>query len=266
MGSYLKHNCIILCGAVLCCVVLRCVISNHTIYYIYILYRIASHHIISHHVISYHIILYHDTEYNKRQKVITHVHFICAGATFSSASSHFPKMNCFNTSDIPVFFFNKLLILMFITDEKTQTSLTYHPTRLNGGNTIVLHSLSNLFIFILSLAIILQTFSNVFLPNRRQDNAWTNVDHDAWRHMASQSHNELIIPIISAELTYPITRLRPVTIWGQMFIYTWDQHSILAPYNTTRAPRALVYIWHWLKSLDRLPGKRRHDESRLTWV
>ena len=44
-------------------------------------------------------------------------------------------------------------------------------------------------------------------------------------------------------------------------------HAGFPPHeNTTRAPRALVYIWHWLKSLDRLPGKRRHDESRLTWV
>ena len=46
----------------------------------------------------------------------------------------------------------------------------------------------------------------------------------------------------------------------------WHRQIFWGHPMITRAPRELVYIWHRVKSLDRLPGKRRHDESHLTWV
>ena len=66
--------------------------------------------------------------------------------------------------------------------------------------------------------------------------------------------------ILGGRIAFAFDRISHIMLWAW---YEWEAWTIT---DITRAPRALVYIWHWLKSLDRLPGKRRHDESRLTWV
>ena len=39
-----------------------------------------------------------------------------------------------------------------------------------------------------------------------------------------------------------------------------------AQHKLTRAPRALLNIWHWLKSLDKVLNETRYDERPPTWM